>query len=116
MLSVSEHDLTSYLQHNLQGAPVDAVTLWIEPQGVCVQASARDGDLVLCALLELCVVDETPQLTVPSATLNGRRLPRWLSASLAKAANDVVVDMQRAWRVERIELAQGRARVYGVID
>lgn len=114
-LTLSEQELTAYLQTSLQGTPVDAATLWIEPQGIYVLASNIEFELELCGLLTLSVAEDTPRVALASATLNGRRLPRWLLASLSMSANDVLADMQRSWSIERIELEQGSARVDGAI-
>ena len=105
---VTEDELTSYLDLNLQRAPVRELSVWFTPGGIHVRAKIRARhELTLQALLRLTLRDGAPQVKVDWAALNGHPLPRLLLASVQEAANDALADAHPALRMERVVLGEG---------
>ncbi|NLG28145.1 MAG: hypothetical protein GX557_09550 [Chloroflexi bacterium] len=113
---VTEAELTAYALESA-GVAVSELTVWIEPEGVHVVAATGDGARHRAyALVGLAEAEQGARLELVHAELAGHRVPRWIAASLEKAANDALADMQLAWHVERVELGSGTATVTGSID
>ena len=93
-----------------------ATLMWIEPDGIYVMASVNSHRQTVAALLTVQAADELPQLGVSAASLNEKRLPRWLLDSLEKVVNDALTDMQLSWSIDQIELLTGQAIITGEID
>jgi hypothetical protein len=115
-LVVSEAELTAYALESA-GAAVSELSVWIEPEGVHVVATTGDGaGHRAYALVGLAEADQRARLALVHVELAGHRVPRWIVASLEKAANDALDDMQLTWRVERVALGSGTATINGSID
>ena len=116
-LTVSEQELTAYARANLAGTPVQDVSIWLEPEGVHLLASVDLGSThALYAFAQLDCAEGALQVDSLHLALDGHVVPRWIVASLEKAANDALADMQTALRLERITLDAEKALVCGSIN
>jgi hypothetical protein len=117
VLSVTEQELTSYALGYLAGTPIQDLVIWLEPEGLHVQATFdAAGGHSAHALVAAACQEGVVQLGLPYVALDGHAVPRWIRASAEKAVNDALVDIQAAFRIERIELSEGKALIYGTID
>ena len=111
---VTEDELTSYLNLNLQRAPVRELSVWFTPGGIYVRAKVRAWhEPTLQALLTLTLRNGAPQVQVHWAALNGQPLPRLLLASVQEAANDALAHAHSPLRVEQVVLGEGLMVITG---
>jgi hypothetical protein len=114
VLSASEEEVTALAAQNLVGAPVRDLTVWLGADGVDAQASIdAAGTHAVYAHVTVACEAGTVRLGLSCIALEGHALPRWILQSAEKAANAALADLQTTLHVDRIDLGEGTAVIYG---
>lgn len=113
-LLISEVELTSYAALNLRGTEIRKIAIWFTQGRICLSAQFDLwGPRTIKAMLIATCRDDSIQIDVQKATLDGRLLPRFILASIQDAANDALADAHLSVRVKQIVLGEGFALIAG---
>ncbi len=107
---VSEADLTALARANMVGAPLDDLTIWIEEGHAVLDAHCTTRAChQVRAIVQLTTRDGQPRLLIDQTTIDGRRVPPFILASLQSALNDALTDSALPLRIDAVRLYSGRA-------
>lgn len=115
-LDLTEEELASYFSFNSSGLPLVDLVIRVNQGQIWFWARIDIWSRpVIHGRLSLTCDEGKIQIRLDQTWLSGRRLPRFLLASIEKAANDALSDIQLPLQIERIVLDDGIVSVSGTV-
>lgn len=116
-LDLTEEELASFLALHSQGLPLEGLAIRLARGQIWFWAKIKLWNHpALHGQLGLTCDRGRIQVHLNQAWLNGHRLPRFLLASVEKAANDALSDIQLRLQVEHITLDDGAISITGEVN